>query len=135
MNMCPPNYRSSAASVFRRYQHDLISYQNTISYFAFTILYYNLQQKCCGKSPWVKTYGFPLLLLFNVGAAISSSPPLLNVGKKVLLLYEFAKYTNYIQSVTKCCHRVFPCYPSSMLVLWGIFCYSNNNRPSLTYIE
>ena len=68
------------------------------------LLYYNLQQKCCDTSPWVNTYGFPLLLLFNVGAAIpdnnivtlaecqlyhfSFPPPLFNVCKKVLLLYE-----------------------------------------------
>ena len=39
----------------RRYLHDSISYQNTISYFAFAILYYNLQQKCCDTSPWFDT--------------------------------------------------------------------------------
>ena len=101
--------------------------------------YYNLQQKCCDTSPWVDTYGFPLLLLLNVGATIAdknivtlaecqlyhfSSPP---STKKVLLLYE-------LQNIppTICDKNVDPC---SLLVLWGILCYSNNNCTFLTYID
>ena len=91
---------------------------------------------------WIDTYGFPLLLLFNVGAAIPdkyivtlaecqvyhlSSPPPQSPPPKVLLLYE-------LQNIppTICDKNVDPC---SMLVLWGIFCYSNNNCTFLTNIE
>ena len=90
--------------------HIKISFHNLLLLYFITICNKNVAMHHPGL-----TQGFPLLVLFNFAAAIpdknivtlaecqlyhfSPPPPLLNVGKKVLLLYELQSI--HLQSVTK----------------------------------